>query len=89
MKKIIIKGEEFYYSVDRSGNYTATKFYKKVKRKFLWFSWIWFNHEFTVNFDIEDPYYSKEEMKKSVEKDFYYYLKQKERQSEIDKGEVI
>lgn len=89
MKKIIIKGEEFYYSVDSSGDYTSTKFYKKVKKKFLWFNYIWFDFEFTVNFDIEDPYYSKEEVKKAVEKDFHRYLKQKERQSEIDKGEVI
>lgn len=89
MKKITIKGEEFYYSINRLGCYTITKFYKKVQKKFLWFSWIWFNHEFTIDFDIEALHRTKEEIKNIIENDFYHYNKQRIRQSEIDKGEVI
>jgi len=96
MKPITIKGEKFYYKIFEDisewGVHIYTEFgkLKKVTRKKYW---LWgekiekeeFICEFSLDYDIEDPQYSKEKVKSDIERPWEIL----ERQKEILRGEII
>lgn len=97
MKTIVIKGEEFKYQlgfeVSEVSECEWTEFYKETKtvykRRYIFFGEKIPYQEpiilFKVWFWIEDPSYTKEEVRKRIEKQFELST----RKEEILKGEII
>ena len=101
MKKIIIKNVEFEYNIEYSssefGGTYKTTFYKGTKtltyKKYVFFGKqisIELPQEiFSVLFNIEDPKYSKEFVKKRVEYAFDGSYGKEARMKEINEGNII
>jgi len=96
MKKITILGEEFEYErhYDEIGyNYSSTRFYQGteeiIKRKYIFFgekiTKVVPKKVFLVGFWIENPNWTKEELRKKLERE----VKILNRAKEIERGELI
>jgi hypothetical protein len=97
MGNIIISGQEFNYKtkfcVNEIDTYEWTEFYKESmivhKRKYGFFGKV-IPHEvpimlFKVNFNIESPFYTKDEVRKKLE----YQVELLSRKEQIKRGEII
>lgn len=97
MKKITIKGREFeyktFYDCSEHGDYEWTEFYdgleEIVKKKYIFFgekkTYFIPKLMFKVYKNIEDPSYTKSDIKKIIEKQ----VELLERSKEIERGEII
>ena len=87
--KIKLGEEELHYCVQEYGSTTFFRM-RPIKRKKYWL-WgeliddIKYTRLFNVEFDVESPYYSKSQVKNSLEKAYSAIL----RGEEIAKGEII
>ena len=77
MKPITIRNQQYYYL---SNNYSVTWFYLNPEEKECIFS---------VFKNIENPYFTKEEIRKELEEKVEKYLQIQERKLEIERGEII
>ena len=91
MKKIIYQDQEFYYKIDDSVDWGWTNFYS-VKETETENYGLFFSKTrqvpkflFDVSIDIENPSYSKEEVRKKMDKAYKRY----KRELEIERGEII
>jgi len=101
MKTIKIKGVEFKYKVflydDGYDCFSYTKFYKgteiKTRKKWLFFGETITKEipifQFEVKIDIENPRYTKEQMRQIIEKEFNRSYNSINRIEEIENGEII
>lgn len=101
MKKLEFEGDVWYYKIksEKSScedgcncDYKWTEFYKNskttMKKWLLWGNLIEvdnYNPDFILYYNIEDPSYSKETVRKLISP----YLGQEKRKIEIEKGEII
>ena len=96
MKKLEFEGDTWYYKIkyDASefGEYSWTEFFKtptmKVKKYLLFGSLVEKENnkpDFKISRDIEDPFYSKEQIRDLVAP----YMRLEKRNSEIKQGEII
>lgn len=101
-KTIEINGETFnyevIYDVDAHGNvYEWTEFFKDTYEKTTKKFWLFgplvtetiYDPLFTVNFDIESTFYTKEYTNKGVNKAYNNYIALLKRPEEIKNGEII
>ena len=101
MKKITIKGVDFqyevFYEVNEYDDYYYTEFYKgteiKTRKKWLFFGETITKEvpilQFTVYQNIEDPSYTKEQMRQIIEKEFNSSYNRMNRVEEIKNGQMI
>lgn len=104
MKPIETNREQFFYKVIEGEFNTYTQFYKRKRITWSFFlldliNWLFdidlrytykYEKVFFVNhIDIEDPEYSKEEIKRYINQEYEQYVKKKERIRELQNGEII
>ena len=100
-KKLKIKGEEFYYDINMTiydyDAYYETFFFKDIKhikrKKYLIFGDYIIKKKpiklFFVEFDVNNPKYTKEFTKKRIELAYDEYTGFIEREKEIQNGDII
>lgn len=87
MKPITIRNQQYYYKIiENKGLFRKKYFTDKTyfyetesSKKFL----------FETNVNVEDPHYTKGEMRLFLEDKVKKYLEFKERKLEIERGEII
>lgn len=104
MKPIEIDRKLFFYKVVNGEYSTYTQFYKRKRITWSFFlfdliNWLFdidlrytykYEEVFFINFvNIEDPKYSKEEIKEHIDREYKQYAKKIERIREIQNGEII
>jgi hypothetical protein len=97
MKPITIRNQQYYYKIVQGSSqysfWVHTYIYKEIKEvqvKKNWFSNKTISKNITnpvaiIDYNIENPKYSKEKIRKSVER----FLELEERKLEIERGEII
>lgn len=99
MKKLVIQGQEFQYKVETDyGNYDGSEYYWTefyqgtevvTRRKYFLFGAIIEKaipkSVFRLNFDIEDPIYTKEYVREKIEEK----MKILSRKIEIENGQIV